>query len=1245
MADYKRLKNRLGLHEDILKRLSKDLLEIETLDSELRERILDYIVDGDEEQAIDALSKLAASGKKLNFKSVTGWQKVARSKFFESNRIEMAPFYYRLARFYSVMIEWGGRKNDFNGVPLGPSTWLDPFIYALAESDPWVNWHDSIVIPLHINIVEQMLALAGEQTDLIVRSAFLLGRSGTSAFGIAWPCSAFKGFKEYALKFPAVIKEVLKQQDTEKRLHALQMLDERKIPIDQFTDEVAELGVCSSKPVREKALSILRKNADIAVLSVERIAREGKTDERMHAVKILGEVAGAIARPFLEKQFETEQAPKVREALHQTLDVIAQSDQAKATPSLPPAQKVKLDGSLPESIFDSLKAMVEEYNRAALEFHEKNRTKYGWLEKPHPLNEKPLKKIWEIIQSGNEKACRKLTFGNIYYSGFDTVRKVIYKFLEQPELELVHVLRFLIMVEQIPTWTLPYIRGSYMEAPKLPPDDLLRHYRETHSFRFGLRELAAVTEALGINPDLIGSTILSEYDDWVKKGTFKWEDEAVWPYFAERMNLVTQALNSKPDSRYKSELARTERRQRNAMAVAKTFPQFPGSLIPRLWEIALDSSEKNSPAAQRVLEELPGTIEMIIAALDNSKKEIRITAAQWLCRMNSKESIQPLKETLKKEKHENVKGILIRVLEKLGVSPIEFLNRQELRNEADQGLKSGIPEALSWFPFDQIPQVRWDDTGEMVDREILIWLIVQGYKQKTAEPGPMLRLLASGLRKADREQYGQLVLESWIGQDTTAAYSPAEAEALAQKDAATKWVQYSSYFGVGYTQEGLYQEALKRFQRQFKGTAIKEKGVLAVAAACCGPNAVSAASRYLNAWHGLRLAQSKELLQMLASMDEPAAIQLLLSIANRFRSKPIREEAEKLVNLLAERKGWTRDELADRTIPSAGFDSGGEMLLDYGSRSFLVTLDKEFNLNLTNESGEKIKSLPEARKDEDAEMVKEAKQLFGNAKKQLKQILELQKERLYEAMCTQRVWQFQDWDLFLNRHPIVGRFTQRLVWSVFDFDKEGLAKSFRPLADGTLTDASDTEVTITPEAVIRPAHACAMLPEEAKAWQAHLADYEIKPLFDQFGKEPFRLPESKREEIKLTDFEGHLLEAFKLRGQALKLGYRRGEAEDGAFFCKYKKVFSSLGIEAVIEFTGNGLPEENVTVALTNLHFTRKAEEDEQDEGDEESKDNYEQMPLGEVPAVLLSEIWNDMRSIASQGTGYEHDWQKKVVF
>ena len=44
----------------------------------------------------------------------------------------------------------------------------------------------------------------------------------------------------------------------------------------------------------------------------------------------------------------------------------------------------------------------------------------------------------------------------------------------------------------------------------------------------------------------------------------------------------------------------------------------------------------------------------------------------------------------------------------------------------------------------------------------------------------------------------------------------------------------------------------------------------------------------------------------------------------------------------------------------------------------------------------------------------------------------MQISRFYEAMCVQHQWRMEDWQQYLQSHPIMGRFIQRLVWLELD---------------------------------------------------------------------------------------------------------------------------------------------------------------------------------------------------------------------
>jgi hypothetical protein len=121
----------------------------------------------------------------------------------------------------------------------------------------------------------------------------------------------------------------------------------------------------------------------------------------------------------------------------------------------------------------------------------------------------------------------------------------------------------------------------------------------------------------------------------------------------------------------------------------------------------------------------------------------------------------------------------------------------------------------------------------------------------------------------------------------------------------------------------------------------------------------------------------------------------------------------------------------------------------------------------------------------------------------------------------------------------------------------------------------------------------------------------------------------------IEDRNGHIIEAFKLRSAAQKLGYERAQAEDGGWFTQYIKPFAGIGINAVIEFTGSPLPEENRAVALLETKFVRPRKGQRSSYG--------AQVALNEVPPVLLSEVWNDLHQIADAGSGFAADWRNRV--
>ncbi|MFI5729636.1 DUF4132 domain-containing protein [Kribbella sp. NPDC051587] len=738
-------------------------------------------------------------------------------------------------------------------------------------------------------------------------------------------------------------------------------------------------------------------------------------------------------------------------------------------------------------------------------------------------------------------------------------------------------------------------------------------------------EIARLVDAVGMD----GRTLLAKWDrrDWQGLRAF-WPDEAIAPFVRHAMPQYLKLLS-------------TPERWVNEDALfhgLSTVSELPIEAVDALADLALREQKLHRREAQEVLAKVDGIEKRIIAALTDGKAGVRVVAAQWLSRIGCAAAVPALETALAKEKNELAKAALLDALQAAGQPVEKYVDREALLAEANTALAKGIHKDIQWLMWDSLPTVHWADTGDAVPLPVLQWLINQAVKAKSPEPGALLRMYAGLIVPSEGHELGRYLLTAWITQDTM-PISHEEAQQLAAQDAVW-WYRYfnsapqthatsppldiSGLGLAGLSQQEMADRLLPTFARRPVGSATASKGLLAVVAACGGEAAAAITAPYLKEWYGMRAAQCKALVAMLAWTDHPAATQVLLSVASRFRTKGIQEEAVQQAAALAERKGWTLDELADRTVPYAGFDEDGRLKLSFGSRSFMAELQSDLTVGLADPDGKRIKALPAPRQSDDEAAAQDAKKAFSASKRELKSIVKAQTDRLYESLCTGRTWTAADWQQYLHGHPILRRPVQRLAWVA---DGETV---FRPLDDGSLTNVDDEPIKPAPDAVITLAHET-LLPEDVvSSWQRHFADYEIVPLFLQFGRGSFTLPVERAGDKALRDFEGHLVEAFALRGRAAKLGYTRGETGDGGWFYSYEKRLLSIGLTVELAFTGNALPEENNTVALTELTIRSTGH-------------RAAALRLGDVPPVLLAEAYNDLRRLAADGTGYDPDWQQKT--
>jgi hypothetical protein len=1112
----------------------------------------------------------------------------------------------------AVLRRWGrvldaGPRAGLGLGDVGGCHWPELMLRQAAAGAP------SGPLPFTFADLERIAAEDGTPAAELVRMAFTLApysRYAGHAASARECLSRLPGFADAVVAHRNVAASALVSGSVDERVAAADLLGMLgDTVLGALAGPLVEAATATSVQVRDAARPVLARVDGAAVGPLRAMATDGTPERRAHALDLLA--ARPDQRAWARQTAAADRAASVQalRARWDAADAPVEIAEEELPPELPPLPS----WSLPAADAERIANQVYEATRQGIESH--NRTQEAHLHRTHPNH--PF--------SGFPKPPRGLAAQLAGLLAADRPVRVGDKLegLRQPWILSSQITGVIRQHGYSATTAIQLVAASGWldEARRVWP--WAEVIDEVHA-RTGGPDLLMVQRMLDAAGADGRALVWSSYSaKWGFRLGRDWPDKHVWPFVALNLDWILEE-----SSRQGWDID-----EHALFAAVATLPRPPARLVDRLYALAVGTRKTDRAPAQAALERDPRRTSRAAAALQDGKGDIRLAAAQWLTQIADPAARPALQAAWKNEKQDVVRGALLDALIAIGEDAGTYLDPAKTVVTAEKFVAKGLPSSLAWLDWAAVPELTWASSGEPVPRAVVQWLCGTAAKAKSPEPDAVLRHYAALFDAAGRERLAAHLLAAWLSEDIR-PLSAAEAEAQAAQAASMHYGWYSSPQGQypGMTLAQVTAALLPSYLKTPAGSATASKGLLAVVAACGGRDVVSPTERYLREWFGHRAAQGKALLAMLAWVEHPSATQLVLAIGARFRTKSLQDEAVRHAAALAERKGWTVDELADRTIPTAGFDDGAVLELPYGPRTFTAVLRPDLTVELRAPDGKAIKALPTPRQSDDAEQAKEAKKTFSAAKKELKSIATLQAQRLYEAMCTERSWSAEDWDRYLLRHPVVGPGVRRLVW-VAPVD-DGAPVIFRPLDDGTLTDADDNDVKLPDGARIRVAHDSVLSPGEIERWSAHLADYEVTPLFQQLGRGVHAVTPELRSKRQLTDFTGHLLEAYALRGRAGKLGYTRGQSEDAGWFYTYEKRFPTLGIVAVVNFTGNPLPEENRLVALKELAFRRATPDG-----------RHVELTLGDVPAVLVSECWQDMRLLAAEGTGFDPEWEKKAEY
>lgn len=376
-----------------------------------------------------------------------------------------------------------------------------------------------------------------------------------------------------------------------------------------------------------------------------------------------------------------------------------------------------------------------------------------------------------------------------------------------------------------------------------------------------------------------------------------------------------------------------------------------------------------------------------------------------------------------------------------------------------------------------------------------------------------------------------------------------------------------------------------------KGATAKTKWVMWFCGVHGGHDMIETLMKYIKDWsENSRGAIASEAVWAMAINGSPEALINVDGMARKFKHKQVRSNANDALDKVAELLGITKEELADRIVPDMGFDDKMCRVFDYGKRQFNVYLTPTLEIEIYN-GDKKVKNMPKVGVNDDKEIAEKSYNDFKVMKKQIKTVVENQKQRLEYVLMCDRKWTCENWKNLFVKNPVMHCFAIGLIWGIYD--NSGLIESFRYMDDGSFTNINEDEFELPENASIGLVHPIELSDEQKASWAEQLSDYEIIQPFNQLGRLCFKPTDEELNKDEITRFDGVEVGNYTLRGKLTKQGWDTGTPMDAGWFLEFVRSdvtrcirnsdgsTTYVGYHTEIEFSGMGIDymdAENVTL-------------------------------------------------------------------
>lgn len=384
-----------------------------------------------------------------------------------------------------------------------------------------------------------------------------------------------------------------------------------------------------------------------------------------------------------------------------------------------------------------------------------------------------------------------------------------------------------------------------------------------------------------------------------------------------------------------------------------------------------------------------------------------------------------------------------------------------------------------------------------------------------------------------------------------------------------------------------------------KGAEAKTKWTMYFAAIYGGDEAINCLTDYIKEWSkqslNMRVALAVKAVNAVALNGSSYALMTVDNISRKYKSRAVRAAAVDALANAAKQLGLTTQELADKIVPDMGFDEKMCRTFDFGSRKFSVYLTPQLDIEIF-EGEKKLKNLPKIGVNDDPVLTEKATADFKEMKKQMKTVIDAQKQRLEYVLMLDRKWTAEAWKALFVKNPLMHCFAIGLIWGIYE--NGSLKTAFRYLDDGSFTNSDDDEIELSDVMQIGLVHPLELTEHEKEAWLEQLDDYEIIQPFDQLRRKVYKVAESDKNKTACEIFKNTEITNTTLVNRMTKAGWYKGQAQDAGFFYEFIRndisgkgkdpdgKLVNIGMTAELKFSGTYIGYYEIEdVTVEELYF------------------------------------------------------------